>query len=47
MIKNVEKTKHDDEKKNSPYTRLINIFKDIISEYPEENNEKYKSVTNR
>ena len=47
MIKNVEKTKHDDEKKNSPYTRLINIFKDIISEYPEENDEKYKSVTNR
>ena len=47
MIKNAEKTKHEDEKKNSPYTRLIKFFKDIISAYPDENNEKYTSVTNR
>ena len=47
MIKNVEKAKHKDEKKNSPYTRLIKYFKEIISKFPDENSEKYTSVTNR
>ena len=47
MIKNVEKEKHKDEKKNSPYTRLIKFFKEIISKFPDENSEKYTSVTNR
>ena len=47
MIKNVEKAKHKDEKKNSPYTRLIKFFKEIISKFPDENSEKYTSVTNR
>ena len=47
MIKNVEKTKHEEDKKNSPYTRLIIFFKNLISELPQENSDKYTSVTNR
>ena len=47
MIKNVEKTKHEEDKKNSPHTRLIIFFKNLISELPQENSDKYTSVTNR
>jgi len=46
MIKNVDKKNQKEEQKNSPYTRLIKIFKEI-QDYHEENNEKYKSITNR
>ena len=45
MIKNAEKNKHSEEQKNSPYSRLIKVFKDI-PEPKKENNEKYSSYTN-
>ena len=46
MIKNAEKTKNEEEKNNSPYSRLIKIFKDLPG-YNNENNIKYSSITNR
>ena len=46
MIKNAEKNKHSEEQKNSPYSRLIKVFKDI-PEPKKENTEKYSSYTNR
>jgi hypothetical protein len=46
MIKNVDKKNQKEEQKNSPYSRLINIFKEI-EENHKEDNEKYSSITNR
>ena len=46
MIKNVDKKTQKEEQNSSPYSRLIKIFKEI-PDYHEENNEKYKSITNR
>jgi len=46
MIKNVDKKNQKEEQKNSPYSRLIKIFKEIQEIYSEEN-EKYSSITNR
>ena len=46
MIKNVEKNKSEEEKNNSPYSRLIKVFKDLPG-YNNENNLKYSSISNR
>ena len=46
MIKNVDKKNQKEEQKNSPYSRLIKIFKEI-QENHKEDNEKYSSITNR
>ena len=46
MIKNTEKNKQSEEKKTSPYYKIIEVFKNT-PEYQKEYSEKYISVTNR
>ena len=46
MIKSDDKKHQKDDHKNSPYSRLIKIFKDI-QEFHLENSGKYTSITNR
>ena len=45
-MKKLKELKSTDEQKNSPYTKLIKIFKEI-PEYNKKDNEKYTSITNR